>query len=239
MFFFEFGLQLRKGVPSPLIPDRLSELAEIPAKSNRFHHVRFLTAVLYYQVKRQEAKMLATCEEALQHFENIMDLPYIIKFSFYFRAIAFHLSRQEFAQAETLINKSLIGPARGKHNWQIIMIHRALLGFHSRKPAIALDAWHKATKLPKKFQTEQVKERWQIVRAYLELYDVEMPGKWRLSRFINSLPVSSSDKIGNHLSILIVEMLHLLKAKKYEHYRYRCERLEAYIKEHLKGERPG
>ena len=233
--FFDFGFRYKKGLSNPNIEKKLAKLASIPAKSYRFHYMRFICQALHQQIVRKEEAMLNTCKEALVFFEAYEDLPYVVRFSFYFRAIAVHLARREFHLAEPLINKSLEGPAPGRRNWQIIMLHRVLLGFHSNKPAIAFDAWRKASTIPKKFRTAEMEERWRIIRAYLELFDFPIPGNFRLGRFLNSLQFTDSDKPGHYISVVIVELLHLLRAGKYGKYQQRSERLDDLIDIHLKG----
>lgn len=232
--FFEYGYNLKKGLPTPDISSQLDELDKIPAKSYRFHYMRFLGRVIYYQVARMEKEMLTTCNEALQFFERYESLPYVVKFSFFFRAIAVQISRNEFEQAELTINKSLEGPAYGRHNWQVIMLHRALLGFHCGKLAIAVDAYSKAVKVPKKFRTEEIDQRWKIIRAYLELFDFDIDGKWRLRKFLNSVGILEGDKKGQKVSIIVVELLHHLKAQQFEKYQRCSQKLNDYIQANLK-----
>ena len=234
---FDFAFNVKKGLSLNEVENQLKELAKKESKSYWFHYLIFLCKASWQQVNRQENEMLLTCYEALKYFENDKDLPYFIYFSFYLRAISVHIARREYPQAETLINKSLDGPVLGEHNWQIIMLQRALLGFHSGKPAITLDAYLKFLKLPKKKRTGQINEQWQIIRAYLQLYEVDAPGPWRLSRFLNSVQMSSTDKAGNFIAIKIVELMHLLRRREYEKYAYRCERLDPYIDQHLKGKK--
>lgn len=231
--FYEFSFLHNKGLPTKDVEASMSDLEGIPSRSPRFHYVRYVLKAMVEQVNREEDAMLATCREALEYFEGEKNLPYVVRYSFYYRAIAVHISKGEYGQADLLLGRSLVGTARGKRNWQIIMIHRAILGFHSNKIAITFDAYLKARRVPKKHRTEQVDERWLIIRAYLQLYDVDLPGTWRLSRFLNSLPYSNKDKSGPILSVMIVELLHLLKARNYETYRIRCERLDDYIRAHL------
>ena len=230
--FYQYSHQHLQGKMLPGVEEKLSVLAKFPATSHRFHYMRYLCQVVHYQVTRQEKAMLATCREALAFFKKYKNLPYVINFSFSYRAIAYHLAQREFAQAELAINESIEPTTRGEKNWQILMVHRALLGFHSAKIAIAKDSYQKAIKVPKKLRTEQVQERWRIIRAYLELFD-RGTGTWRLAKFLNSFPYSQSDKSGPILSVHIAELLHLLKQGKFEAYRYRCERMTAYIDRYL------
>ena len=113
------------------------------------------------------------------------------------------------------------------------MYYRALSGLHSGKPAIAQGTYLKAMKVPKKYRTPEMSDLWRIIEAYLVLLGMGNVEGWRLGRFLNSLSVVQNDKSGHGAAVLIAELLHLLQAKKYERFRYRCERLNEYIRDHL------
>lgn len=231
--FFDYSHHHVMGGALQGVEERLAALADVEVVSPRFHFLRFNCLALHQQIMRDESGMLATCKAALHFFKDHKDLPYIIRFSFQYRLVAVHLAHGDFAQAEVVLNHSLQYPKVGGKNWQILMLHRALLGFHSGKTAIVLDAYRQSLKIPGKLRTDQVQERWRIVRAYLELFDVEL-GSWRLSRFMNSFTFTLSDKTGPYLSVLIVEMVHLARQGRMEAYSYRCERMKAYITRYLK-----
>ncbi|MEO1257986.1 MAG: hypothetical protein AAFZ15_04285 [Bacteroidota bacterium] len=214
------------------VEEELDKFDQVNSNSHRFHYMRLICRVMHQQIVRQDKAMIDTCKEAIELFRQYKHVPYILRFSFYYRLVAGHLAHGEFAQAEIILNQSLKDPKRGGTNWQILMLHRALLGFHSGKAAIAVDSYQKAMKVPRKLRTEQIQERWRIIRAYLELFD-RGTGTWRLTKFLNSFPYSQSDKSGPILSVHIAELLHLLKQNKFEAYRYRCERMTAYIDRYL------
>ena len=232
--FFDFIFHYKKGVLKDSLQEKLAELEKLPSKSYYFHYLRYVCEAILCQIKRNDDAMLAVCREALSLFEEAEDIPYQFRYSFYYRAIAVYLARKEFHFAEIMINRSLSGPAYGQHNWQLIMFYRALLGFHSNKPAMAFDVWQKVDKVPKKFRTPEMEDIWLLVQAYFELTK-KGARKWRLGKFLNSLQVLNTDKSGHNVSVLVVELMHLLKSKKFEKYAYRCERLDAYIDQHLKG----
>ena len=83
--------------------------------------------------------------------------------------------------------------------------------------------------------SEEIQERWVIVEAYLALMDVELPKKFRLRRFLNSVPLMNADKSGQNVNVIILELLHLLKARKLREYDDRCDQLDKYIHQHLRG----
>ncbi len=232
--FFDLGYTLKKGHTTNEIEERLMALSEGSANSYQYHYMRLLGRVILLQSAGKEEEMLKACADALIYFEEYDDLPYVVRHSFRYRSIAVHIARGGFDQAERVINKCLEDPTTGQHNWQIIQFLRALLGFHSGKPAIAFDAWNKAMKMPKKYRIEEMQERWLIIEAYLVLQDFELKKKFRLGRFLNSLPISTADKTGQHVTVIILELLHLLKAGNLERFTIRAGHLDKYIHEHLR-----
>lgn len=232
--FFRLNFQQKRGHPVDGFENEIDQLDQIGSVSDRFHYMRLVSRAKFHQIKREEAEMLAVCKDALKRFEGNEDLPYVMKFSFYYRAIAVHISRREFGQAEFLITRSMAGPAYGRHNWQIIMLQRALLGLHSGHPAMSLDAIRRAVRIPKKYRTKEMEERWMVMDAYLRLFGQGLNKQWRLRKFLNSLELTGIEKSGQNVSVTIVELMHLLKERKYEAFRKRCEGLDRYIRTHLK-----
>ncbi|MEO1257713.1 MAG: hypothetical protein AAFZ15_02920 [Bacteroidota bacterium] len=233
--FYDLGFSLNKGMPIEDFKKKIEGLASLSVDSYRFHYMRWLAKVLFWQHSGKEREMLEACRAALKFFESYDDVPYVIKFSFYYRAISVLISRKDFYQAEMLINRGLEETATGRHNWQIIMLNRALLGFHSEKPAIAFSAWNKSTQVPKKHLTEAIQQRWMIVESYLALMDFELPKKFRLGRFLNSVPLMESDKSGQNVNVVILGLMHLLKAQKLREYDDRIDQMDKYIHQHLRG----
>ena len=235
--FIRLGYSLKKGLPSDEIIEKLNWLSSQNADGYNFHYMRWLSKTIYLQAIGKEEEMLEACRSALKFFETYKDkdLPYIVKFSFYYRAIAILIARREFKQAEVLINRGLDDTATGRRNWQIIMLHRSILGFHSEKPAIAFATWNKVGQVPAKQQPEEFKQRWLVVEAYLSLMDFDLPQKFRLRRFLNSVPMLESDKSGQNINIILLELLHLLKARKLRDFDDRVDQLDKYIHQHLRG----
>ena len=226
---------LKKGQSDAGIELKFAELERVKAKSWRFHYMRLICEAIHYQVTEQKERLLELCSYALQFFKQYDALPYVVKYSFYSRSIAIYITRRDFQQAEIMMNRCLEDPAVGKHNWQIIMFLRAVTGFHSGKPAIAYDSWNKVSKIPKKHQTEEMQERFQIIEAYLALMDFDMPRSFRLRRFMNSVPTISAEKSGLNVTVYILELMHLLKAGNITSFIDRCGQIDKYIREHLIG----
>lgn len=88
------------------------------------------------------------------------------------------------------------------------------------------------------------KEVWQLYFAYLSLAinlgklkigenEINEKNKFRLSKFLNDLPVFSQDKQGLNIPILILQIVFLIQQKEFEKIEERIEALRKYRVRHL------
>jgi hypothetical protein len=83
------------------------------------------------------------------------------------------------------------------------------------------------------------KEQWKIYEAYLHyIYEdaAAEKKKFNLYKFLNEVPIYSRDKAGYNVSILIAQILLLLKEADYDKILSRAESLKVYISRHVKRE---
>ncbi|NET39471.1 MAG: hypothetical protein F6K19_47155 [Cyanothece sp. SIO1E1] len=122
----------------------------------------------------------------------------------------------------------------GTHNWMAMLQYECILGFHAKEYGLCSDA----IKTVKKYKTSQ-KESWLIYEAYLYLfnhlgkYDKK---RFRLGKFLNEVPAYSKDKKGMNINILIIQILVLLKDRRWPVIVDRIDALKAYTYRHLKNE---
>lgn len=232
--FYSFVFNLKKDMPSASIEEQLQEMNKVASKSYRFHYMRLLTEVIHYEVAGRERDMIEACKKALDFFEQFDELPYVIKYSFIYRLIPVHLANCNFSEAEEVIDKSLDGPVYGRHNWQVVNLFHTLLGFHTGNQSIALDTYQKAVRAPKKYRTKEMTTRWDIVRAYLELFEMDIAGSWSLKKFLKNYNDEENGLRDNKFSVMLVELLHQLKNKDYEQFEKGLAPLKKYIKSEVK-----
>ena len=80
-----------------------------------------------------------------------------------------------------------------------------------------------------------IRDRYFILKGYVNfLLPVEKP--FRLGRFLNQVPIYSKDKRGHNSNILIIQILHLLKNKKYNDIIDKVESLKQYSWQHLRND---
>lgn len=96
------------------------------------------------------------------------------------------------------------------------------------------------TKLP-----PNIKEVWEVYAAYVHYFiriekinPIEINGKklrkFRYYKFLNEVPIYSKDKRGINISILILQTIFLLQAKKYDVMIERIDALKQYCYKYLK-----
>ena len=165
-------------------------------------------------------------------------LPFTVRTNLFHQLLPLLIAQKSFAEAEKQLTLSLKLPATGSYMWHQLMLQRAYLGFHSDKPKIVLNTWIRASK-NKKHDSPVIDEQWRIVRAYLAIYEkfghLAVENRFRLARFLNSVPAHQQDKKEGHVAILIVELMLLLLADKRKAYMQRVESLPSYIYTHLRG----
>ncbi|MEM8525369.1 MAG: hypothetical protein AAGG68_12085 [Bacteroidota bacterium] len=85
-----------------------------------------------------------------------------------------------------------------------------------------------------------MKESWAVAEAYLHYIielralEVEKPAKFRVGRFLNSVPEFSKDKRVQNVPILIIQILFMILRKRTDEAIDRIERIEKYCSRHLR-----
>ena len=112
---------------------------------------------------------------------------------------------QNFDVAKKNIEKCLSIRQKGEHNWQLVLQHKVILGFQSKKYVIAKNA---ITQSDQNLASGFMLEWWKITKMYLfflsTIKKVRYNEKVKVSKIVNELPVYSADKQGANVSILIV-----------------------------------
>lgn len=149
------------------------------------------------------------CKDALDFFSNKgYPIPLTVKFTFTFKPITAALQLKDYSAAQKYIESALTMVYDGTYNQIICLIYQAILGFHSDQPKLVQSAIRANTNR-KKFPA--VEEQWKIIEAYAHLKDIDIGHKFKLSRFLNEVPIYSKDKRGNNISIIVLQMLFHLK----------------------------
>ncbi|MEO1264028.1 MAG: hypothetical protein AAFZ15_34805 [Bacteroidota bacterium] len=213
-------------------------LSTEPSDNFLYNFYLFSTRVLYHWQTDDKISVLKVCQEAFDFFYKFESpIPHTVRWNFAFQMIPILVGKKDFGKAEVMTKRCVQMVTEGSYNYHASLIYLALVGFHSGKPAIALEAWKLAQSTPKKFKSKEIDERWQLIRSYLELYGMDIPGEFRLYRFLNSIPTLNADKSRNNVAVIISHLLHLWKDGKTDTFGDQVKQLRSYINRHLR--KPG
>jgi hypothetical protein len=231
--FSEIQFIINNGLP---LGDFEKELNAIyrPGAYYRSNLYYFMSQNLVYRYRGDQTALVDSCRAALAFFSKIKTpMPNAVKWNLRRQMIPVLVQQKEYGRAEAAARQCCNEMPVGSYNWNISLIYLALVGFHSGRPKIALEAWRQATSTKMKFkETAAIHDQWQLCRCYLSLYGLTLPGKFRIYKFINSLKVSGKDKTEGNVSVLSAHLLHLWRDGKKEAFGDLAARLPDYIKRH-------
>jgi len=237
--YADLAFCIQKKEPTEHIPAAIAELHQISKNNEQFRFRLYYYSLqnLYHRYKGDHQSLIQTSKEAIRFFEhqNNPALPYITKWSFYFQVIPYYLSAGRYAEAESNLNRCMNYPEEGSYNWHLTLLLKVVLGFSSRKPSIAVQAYRQAHSIAASFKSVLIDQRWAIIHAYLCLLHkfnvIHFPDEFRLYRFLNISTSNPSIKT----SMLVLELLHLFMDDKKKAFMVSAENIENHIQQHLRG----
>lgn len=185
------------------------------------------------------------CEEAIAFFDRKdydSGLPLQV---FYYNLLVCYLQLRAFEKGQAIVEKSENLFEEGTFNWFKIQELFFLLSMHTRHYERAFQTyWNTVHQSRFNDQADHVKEMWRIYQAYLhylvKVQRLTLPEEgaadnFRLSKFMNNIPLYSKDKRGMNISILIIQILFALAERKYEQTADRMESVNKYCSRYLKA----
>ena len=212
------------------IEELKKDLPEFP--SFRYTYYTYHIMATHAQMVNDHLALDKICEEALAFFEKkSYPTPRAVKFSFTFKPISAALQLKDYPAAQRYINEALEMVEPGSYNRIICLIYQAILGFHSDQFELVQDAIKRGASNRK---YPAVEEQWKIIEAYANLMDIDTGRPFRVSRFLNEVPIYSKDKRGNNISIIILQILFHLKLKEKGKIIDKMEALKMYAYRYLR-----
>lgn len=226
---------------------RYEELEPFMAECSSFklHMFGRLVQMMIYNGENDYPNTARLCEDAIRFFdqkEYDSGLPLQV---FYYNLIVCYLQLREFEKGQAVVNRCSYYFEEGSFNWFKLQELFFLLAMHSGHYEDAYWLYEKVTNYPR-FEEKgvQITEMWRIYQAYL-YFLIKIgkipPGilsakisKFKISRFLNEIPLFSKDKRGMNISVLIVQILLSLADKNYDQASDRIEGIEKYCSRYLR-----
>lgn len=206
------------------------EILSPQISSTRFHLLKFNLMILVAEIKSEHQKVIEICDEAYLSLKDKEACSSAVKFLFRFKKIPSLILYEKFGRAEEEINACLEIVKKYTHNYNILQIYKAFLGFHQRDMSITetaiLDFKSPGNK-PHPSLTEAIT----ILEAYFA-FETNQPN-FNTNSFPQKVPTFSKDKRGNNINILIAQILFLIKDHAFDAAEIRINALQSYAQRNL------
>ena len=114
-----------------------------------------------------------------------------------------------YKQGKKAINKAIMKIHKGSLSWSIYVYYRVVLEIYQANYQTAYSIFREAEK--KKQINKAMIEQWKIVKGYFKFLIntnlIEGNSHFKISKFLNEVPVFSNDKEGNCINILILKII--------------------------------
>lgn len=214
-------------------------LAECP--SFRLHLSGRLLQMMVYSGRNDYRTMADLCEQALDFFRSKPYESHVPLQVFYYQLVVCCVQLRDFGRGQAIIRQNADVYEPGTFNWFKVQELYFLLALHTQHYDDAFDACAAAAQHPALAQQpDQIREMWKIYEAYSHLLvhirrvDRLPNPKYKLSKFLNEIPVFSKDRRGMNIPVLIVSFLHDIAHQRYDSAIDRVEAIEKYTARYLK-----
>lgn len=211
------------------------------SSSFRLHLCGRLLQLMVYSSRNDYRTMADLCEDAIAFFRQ---KPYESRLPmqvFYYQLVVCCVQLRDFARGQWVIRQHADIYEEGSFNWFKIQELYFLLALHTQHYDDAYDTGMAVAQHPgMKQQPAQIQEMWKIYEAYLNVLvrtrrvDRVPAEKFRMSRFLNEIPVFSKDKRGMNIPILVLQLLFHIADKKYDLAIDRVEAVEKYTSRYIR-----
>lgn len=213
-------------------------------KSPYLHFIGNLIRIKGLLSNNDYTKTIKVCEEAILFFK---EKPYIYRTpirAFLHDQLVCYIQLKDYQRGKLVAEEAIASIKRGSHSWFINKELCLMLALHSKEYEKAYDILT-STVSYYKFDSMKttLKERWLIHKAYINFLvyinkintnasDATIK-KFRLGKFLNSVPNYSKDKRGLNIPILIIQILFMIVKKDYDQSIDRFEAIKKYCSRYL------
>lgn len=206
-------------------------------------HLAYRMAIIYQQVIPDYKEAIRLCDKAILHLEATKYLLEDLKGLYIGQKMLFYLNLKDFDSAKSFANyqeKYLLG----SNNWFVAMELYYVLSLQTKNYQTAYEIIESVfNHLEYKGLSEVRKQKWMILRAYMELLvssniwkdDVRPTekAKFKIDRFINEVDIFRKDKTGLEVSILVVYVLFKIMYGQFEDIIDKRDALSRFIRRYL------
>lgn len=209
--------------------------------SYRLHLYYYLIVILkaFYENNYRLAQQ--TCHQAIHFLSQKTAYSSSVSAIFARQLFLIYIQQRKFPQGANLLSKAELFTPTGSLSWFTNYDYYLLLCLHTKRYQKAYQVYNLIIIHPQfKSLPPYSIERWRIYEAHLyflielQKIAIEKPFKFRLSKFLNEVPLSSKRKQSANIPILAIQLMFNLIRKEYHKIIDRAEALEKYCYRYLK-----
>ncbi len=199
----------------------------------QYRYLAYYAIALCAQLARDKELLIKTCNDALKFFQGkSYPIPNSVQFLFGFELqIALAIKSKDFQFARRAVK---MGEELAKEiplNYSLCLSHKAIIGFHEQDDELVATAITES-KAYREFPALQ--EYWLIIDAFAYFLEIDADVPFRVGKFLNEVPIYSQDKQGLNITIIVIQVLFLIKRRKYGALIDKWEALRKYSSRYLK-----
>lgn len=211
----------------------------------KIHFFGYLIETIIYDSLHDFEKMEQVCLSAVAFFEQKKYRSSMVLQTFYYNLLTCYLNTRRFEKGVPYFLALEQSVEAGSFNWFKLQEIYLMMAMHSENYPEGLTVLEKALTNPNfHAQPSHVKEIWRLFEAYLYYLILtghlpEAKGKlsnFRMSRFLNEVPILSKDKRGMNIAVLIVQYLYYVAMRMHDECESRVEALKKYATRYLNDE---
>ncbi len=217
------------------------------AKTYRYILMAYLVMSLRYQIVNDYKNTLRVCKEAVSQLKKKGKAKSKTSlYTFQIKMASCQIQLGEFEESQKTLELCLNLVDKGVLNWYVTNEYLLISLFHSGNYQKALKVFVEAQSLPAfKSLPAHYQEQWAILETYIHFFiangaitpdrvSLKKLGRFKLSKFLNDVPVFSKDKRGSNITILVLQILFLIQQKRFGDVSDRLESLKAYSYRYLR-----
>lgn len=194
--------------------------------SYRLRFSTFFIQLAIYMSRNDYTGSIEVARQAIDYFEKKdyqATAPLLI---FLYQQLVCYTQLKIYDKGKQVAERCLELVEGSSFNWFKFQENYFLLAMHSGHYQEAYDIFRQTTGNNRfSYLPEQIMEVWRIFEAYLHylitmekvvVVGEDAQGSFRLSKFLNDIPIYSKDKRGLNISILAIQILFLIQQQKYE-----------------------
>ena len=213
----------------------------------KIHFFSYLIQTIIYDSRSDYAGLEKVCIEAIAFFGRKKYRSGMVLQTFYYHIITCCLYTRQFEKGRPYVQALEEMLEKNSFNWFKLQELYVMMAMHTENYLVAAETLAKVQSNPYfQAQPAHITEFWKVIEAYI--YYLILAGEFKgamagegqanfkISRFLNEVPLLSKDKRGMNISVLIIQFLFYIAQQRQDECENRVDALKKYCTRYLNDE---